>query len=172
MNRNLVNLKNKMKLFLLLMLGVGLSGCCGEGKQRNCRGCGTTNNYYYYGDHNDFKGDGNVVSHDETYVFSSGAGSVSVRKSTNISNGAGDQNTNVTPKPRSKTKPQNPTKPGKDTLVIVVKPDCPKPKDPCDCECGYEVIGHFEGKVSVSDGHKTETSSSYWTFRGSTENSR
>ena len=49
----------------------------------------------------------------------------------------------------------------------VVKPVTPKPEpkpEPCDCEGGIRVTGHFSGTVSVSDGHKTEQSSSNWVY--------
>jgi len=36
--------------------------------------------------------------------------------------------------------------------------------EPCDCEGGIRVTGHFSGTVSVSDGHKTEQSSSNWVY--------
>ena len=53
----------------------------------------------------------------------------------------------------------------------VVKPVTPKlepkpePKpEPCDCEGGIRITGNFRGTVTVSDGHKTEQSSSNWVY--------
>lgn len=37
-------------------------------------------------------------------------------------------------------------------------------KEPCDCKGGFRVTGLFSGTVSVSDGHKTEQTSSNWGY--------
>lgn len=37
-------------------------------------------------------------------------------------------------------------------------------KEPCDCEGGIRITGNFSGTVTVSDGHKTEQSSSNWVY--------